>query len=278
MRLCYFLWAGAALFVLNITAIAETPAPYPDFTFRRVKPPSSGAGNRITIQISPDAPTIPAAQMQADTSPTKPDAGALDWYWKGISAKQSDSRPGRLADAVAYLDKGPNGQTVPKPRLQHLQDIAAAHGTDILLATIDTKVSPAFVLALIGVESSGKTNAVSTAGATGLMQLMPDTATRFGVTDATDAAQNIKGGVAYLDWLMKEFDGDPVLVLAAYNAGENAVKKNKGVPPYAETRDYVPKVLAAWTVARGLCLTPPQLISDGCVFAVKAAQTGGKNE
>ena len=80
--------------------------------------------------------------------------------------------------------------------------------------------------------------------------------------------QNIKGGVAYLDWLMKEFDRDPVMVLAAYNAGENAVKKNSGVPPYAETRAYVPKVLAAWTVARGLCLTPPELVTDGCVFAV----------
>jgi soluble lytic murein transglycosylase-like protein len=100
------------------------------------------------------------------------------------------------------------------------------------------------------------------------MQLMPATAKRFGVTDATNAADNIKGGVAYLGWLMKKFDSDPVMVLAGYNAGENAVIKHKGVPPFAETRDYVPKVLAAWTVARGLCLTPPELVTDGCVFAV----------
>jgi hypothetical protein len=59
------------------------------------------------------------------------------------------------------------------------------------------------------------------------------------------------------------------MVLAAYNAGENAVKSNGGVPPYAETRAYVPKVLAAWAVARGLCTTPPVLVTDGCVFAVK---------
>jgi soluble lytic murein transglycosylase-like protein len=72
--------------------------------------------------------------------------------------------------------------------------------------------------------------------------------------------------VAYLDWLMTEFGGDPVLVLAGYNAGEGAVRKNGGVPPYAETRDYVPKVLAAFQVARSLCVTPPQLASDGCVF------------
>ncbi|MFT6912329.1 MAG: soluble lytic murein transglycosylase-like protein, partial [Paracoccaceae bacterium] len=81
-----------------------------------------------------------------------------------------------------------------------------------------------------------------------------------------DPAQNIKGGVAYLNWLMGAFDRDPLMVLAAYNAGENAVTRHGGVPPYPETRDYVPKVLAAWTVARGLCATPPELVSDGCVF------------
>ena len=75
------------------------------------------------------------------------------------------------------------------------------------------------------------------------MQLIPATAARFGVTDATDPAQNIKGGVAYLAWLLTHFDRDPILALAGYNAGENAVTKHGGVPPYAETRAYVPKVL-----------------------------------
>ena len=69
--------------------------------------------------------------------------------------------------------------------------------------------------------------------------------------------------------LLEKFDGDPILALAGYNAGENAVTKNGGVPPYAETRAYVPKVLAAWRVARGLCLTRPELISDGCVFRLQ---------
>ena len=100
------------------------------------------------------------------------------------------------------------------------------------------------------------------------MQLMPPTAARFGVADSFDAADNIKGGVAYLAWLMEEFDRDPILVLAGYNAGEGAVRTNGGVPPYAETRAYVPKVLAAWQVARGLCMTPPELVTDGCVFAM----------
>ena len=112
---------------------------------------------------------------------------------------------------------------------------------------------------------------VSSAGAVGLMQLIPATASRFGVTDSSDPVQNIAGGVAYLNWLMKEFDRDPLMVLAAYNAGEGAVKANTGVPPYAETRDYVPKVLAAWQVAQGLCISPPELVSDPCVFKVISA-------
>jgi soluble lytic murein transglycosylase-like protein len=127
-------------------------------------------------------------------------------------------------------------------------------------------VSPALVLAVIAVESSGDAAAVSTAGAEGLMQLMPATAERFGVDDALTPSENILGGVRYLDWLMEEFDGDPVIVLAGYNAGEGSLQKYNGVPPFPETRDYVPKVLAAFQVARGLCLTPPELISDGCVF------------
>ena len=132
-------------------------------------------------------------------------------------------------------------------------------------------MSPALVLAVIGIESAGNPSAVSSAGATGLMQLIPATAERFGVVDATDPKQNIKGGVAYLDFLMNRFDRDPVLVLAAYNAGEGAVDANGGVPPYPETRDYVPKVLAAWTVAQGLCMTPPELVSDPCVFRIISA-------
>ena len=123
----------------------------------------------------------------------------------------------------------------------------------------------------MGIESMGNPAAVSSAGATGLMQLIPATAARFGVSDATDPAQNIKGGVAYLNFLMNTFDRDPVLVLAGYNAGEGAVAANDGVPPYAETRDYVPKVLAAWTVAQGLCMSPPELVSDPCVFRIISA-------
>ena len=80
--------------------------------------------------------------------------------------------------------------------------------------------------------------------------------------------ENLRGGMSYLRWLLSYFRGDVVLALAGYNAGEGAVRSNGGVPPYAETRDYVPKVLAAWQVAQGLCLSPPELVTDPCVFRV----------
>jgi soluble lytic murein transglycosylase-like protein len=172
---------------------------------------------------------------------------------------------------MATLSRGPDGSMVRAPRMQHLQGVAETYGKEILKATIGTDVSPALVLAVIGIESAGQSDAVSHAGAVGLMQLIPATAERFGVTDSTDPEQNIKGGVAYLDWLLNEFNNDPLMVLAAYNAGEGAVKANKGVPPYAETRDYVPKVLAAWQVAQGLCQSPPQLVTDPCVFKIISA-------
>jgi hypothetical protein len=79
------------------------------------------------------------------------------------------------------------------------------------------------------------------------MQLMPQTAQRFGVVDPFDPRQNITGGVKYLKWLGDTFNGDLTKVVAAYNAGENAVINYQGVPPYAETRAYVPKVLNLYT-------------------------------
>ncbi len=260
---------AAGLFAL--AAAAQSPAPYPDFTFRTVKPPGPGTDRRITVQIAP-APSPPPKPSGTGADPA-PGAGAGDyaWYWQAVSPALADSGAGRLGSAVAALGQGPGGAGVAAPRLQIMQDLAARHGREILGATIGTQVSPALVLAVMSVESGGRPAAVSPKGAVGLMQLMPDTAARFGVSDPTDPAQNIRGGVAFLDWLMDRFDRDPVLVLAAYNAGAGAVRDNAGVPPFAETRDYVPRVLAAWRVARGLCVTPPELVSDGCVFRTGAA-------
>jgi soluble lytic murein transglycosylase-like protein len=84
--------------------------------------------------------------------------------------------------------------------------------------------------------------------------------------------QNVTAGARYLSWLLDKFQGDPILMLAGYNAGENAVIQSGGVPDYVETRNYVPKVLAAYAIARMLCKTPPILVTDGCVFQLSNAQ------
>jgi len=260
----------AVMALLTGGAAAQSPKPFPDFEAKRIKPPKAAVGNRINIQIDPAAPApAPAASASDQTnSPAQRDAsrpGQYAWFWDKVSPDAAKSGPGRLDIALTALASATS--RVPAPRLQQMQDIAKVNGVDILTSTIGTQVSPALVLAVITVESAGRAEVVSSAGAQGLMQLMPATAERFGVTDRTVPKQNISGGVKYLDWLMGEFDSDPVLVLAGYNAGEGSVRKHGGVPPFAETRDYVPKVLAAFQVAKGLCRTPPELISDGCVFA-----------
>jgi Transglycosylase SLT domain len=272
-------WLAVGLcLALPCAALAEQPT---DFTFKRLKVGSGLPGKRITVQIDPAEqarllaalPVVqprPEAAAVGPVAPAAPAGAKYDWFWEVVPT-QVDQASGRFPLAMASLSQGPGGASVTAPRMQHMQEIAQTYGTEILKATIGTQVSPALVLAVIGIESAGKPDAVSSAGAQGLMQLIPATASRFGVVDSSDPAQNIKGGVAYLDWLMTNFDRDPVMVIAAYNAGEGAVAANAGVPPYAETRDYVPKVLAAWQVAQGLCQTPPELVTDPCVFKVIAA-------
>lgn len=247
------------------------------FSFKRVVVGAPQAGKRITVQIDPVEQArllgaLPKVVIKRDGPAVVdgPNTAAYGWYWDLVAPGRKDVS-GRFGRALSALSQGPKGATVAAPRLQAMQGLAQTYGTEILKATIGTKVSPALVLAVIGIESGGDATAVSPKGAQGLMQLIPDTAARFGVQDATDPVQNIKGGVAYLDWLMDQFDLDPVMVLAAYNAGEGAVTANDGVPPYGETRDYVPKVLAAWTVAQGLCASPPELVTDPCVFKVISA-------
>lgn len=112
-----------------------------------------------------------------------------------------------------------------------IRRIAQAHGVD-----------EALVRAVIHAESAFNPNALSSAGAQGLMQLMPATGRQYGVTDPWDPIQNIEGGVRYLRFLLDFFDGDTQLATASYNAGENAVLRFSGIPPYAETQVYVQRV------------------------------------
>jgi hypothetical protein len=128
-------------------------------------------------------------------------------------------------------------EVLKSPELLTLVDaIATSEGVDPYLAR-----------AVIQAESAFYTKARSRAGALGLMQLMPQTAERFGVLDPFDPRQNITGGVKYLRWLMDAFQGNLTNVIAAYNSGENNVIKYKGIPPFAETRAYVPRVLRLYT-------------------------------
>lgn len=112
-----------------------------------------------------------------------------------------------------------------------IERIAQKHGMD-----------PELVKAVARVESNYNPTALSPKGALGIMQLVPATAERFGVADPYNPAQNIEGGVRYLKFLQDSFPGNLALALAAYNAGENAVRKHGGIPPYRETRDYVRKI------------------------------------
>lgn len=111
-------------------------------------------------------------------------------------------------------------------------------------------LDPELVLAVIAVESGYRVDVVSNKNAMGLMQLIPETAERFGVTKPFDPEQNLRGGMKYLRWLLAYFDGNVPFALAGYNAGEGAVLQYKGIPPYRETQDYVVKIRSVYGRSR----------------------------
>jgi soluble lytic murein transglycosylase-like protein len=150
------------------------------------------------------------------------------------------------ADPVAQAQaNAPRASTVQLlARLPPPSNAPPAIVNFVNLVAPEYQLAPALVLALIAAESNFDPLAQSPKNAQGLMQLIPDTAQRFKVTKLRDPAQNIRGGMAYLRWLLAYFEGDIALALAGYNAGEGAVDRYLGVPPYAETRLYVRKIMA----------------------------------
>jgi hypothetical protein len=232
------------------------------------------------MQLAAQAPALPKGRLVArkrlvDPSmplPARSDTGvgrsygpaAFEWFWAQVSAARADADAGRW-DAVLAVVEGARarGRTVFGSR-SGAERILAEYGPYLTREAARHDVSLPLLVAVIAVESGGDPHAVSPKGAGGLMQLMPDTAARFGVADAYAPAENIRGGARYLDWLLKNFRGDAVLALAGYNAGEGAVDAHAGVPPYGETRDYVAKVAGAWAAARTLCVTPPRGARDAC--------------
>lgn len=135
------------------------------------------------------------------------------------------------------------GTLVSSRRIQYAVLDPGAYDRLIRRTAAIHKIDPALIKAVMHVESGFNPHAVSDKGAQGLMQLMPETAQRYGAEDLFDPVQNVRAGALYLKDLQRMFKNNMRLVLAAYNAGENAVLRYNGVPPYDETRDYVRKVM-----------------------------------
>lgn len=154
---------------------------------------------------------------------------------------EADPAPVAAAPAPPRYGKAPSlWATLPLP-----SNAPPAIVNYVKLLAPEYQLSPALVLALMAAESNFDPLAQSPKNAQGLMQLLPETAARFRVNKLSDPAQNIRAGMAYLRWLLAYFEGDVMLALAGYNAGEKAVDRYLGVPPYAETRLYVRKIMAA---------------------------------
>ena len=160
----------------------------------------------------------------------------------------------RVEDGLVVLTlKGGGEMGVPPSAVRGfvpdevLEEVAAPPGGDLrelaVAAARRHGLDPALVVAVVSVESAFRPGAVSPKGAQGLMQLMPRTAESLGIEDAFDPAQNLDGGTRHLGQLLTLYGGDLTRALAAYNAGEGAVERHGGVPPYRETRAYVKKVL-----------------------------------
>ena len=216
-------------------------------TIRRVPP----RGARKRVFRPGERRAVPAPGSNTATRRKERHA----WFWKIHSVSASAASRDRFAAALATLQsRRRSGKAVRDPKT--LATIATSWREEIADAARTHRISEALLMAVIAVESRGILKATSSKGAQGLMQLIPATAKRFGVTDSFDAAQNIAGGAAYLSWLLKTFNGDTLLALAGYNAGEGAVRKHKGVPPYSETRDYIVLVFDALAAAQAFCATP----------------------
>ncbi len=183
-------------------------------------------------------PERPAPSRKVTTVGVDPETGRLvrvrpSAITESGTVKKSMRTPAAIRKSVAKAQE--TARQTPDVDSKEIQgmidDTAKRHGVD-----------PALVHSVVRVESNYQQKAISPKGAQGLMQLIPATAHRYGVANPFDPSQNLEGGVRYLKYLTERFDGDLRLALAAYNAGEGAVDRHRGIPPFQETRQYVTKV------------------------------------
>lgn len=177
---------------------------------------------------------------------TRDEALAAAWFLRAAKQKHPQAqnwlkrlkvKPRRRAECLLS-----GGQRVGAKRNLAAHPAKGAIADLVRNLAPEYSLSPDLVLAVVEAESNFNPNAESHKNAQGLMQLIPATARRFGVTDVWDPEQNLRGGMAYLRWLLDHFGGDIRLALAGYNAGEQAVRRHGGVPPYDETQNYVSQI------------------------------------
>ena len=214
-------------------------------------PPATIVGSPVSADVPPpksSATKSSASVASATTSPRRIHGQVYSFMKDGIRTYTS-ARPSGAAGIsglrtikYSYMETCYACGAKPGVSFATVRLNTAAYEAEIASAAREHGVDEAIVRAIIHAESAFNPNALSRVGAQGLMQLMPATARRFGVSDAFDAHQNIRGGVQYLAWLLKRFNGNLTLAAAGYNAGEGAVDKYKGVPPYSETQRYVQRV------------------------------------
>lgn len=207
------------------------------------QPANSSAAKRVEFRSAGPGQSLNAPAAGAGTVISR---GAIYKYERDGVTQYTNIKPQNVSAPVqtvfsyveaCYACAALPGVDFSTVRLNHT---AYAHEVDA--AAREFGVDRALVRAIIHAESAFRPNAVSNKGAQGLMQLIPATAERFSVSDVFDAAQNIRGGTRYLSWLLRRFNDDTTLAAAAYNAGEGAVDRYKGVPPYPETQRYVERV------------------------------------
>lgn len=211
---------------------------------------SAGAASLQPIKpaSTPTAATTASKVTSSTPSGGRRVSGQIYTYDKDGVTYATTTRPKGVAAAgmrtipYTYIENCYACGAQPGVNFGRLRLNTNAFQAEIAEAARTHGVDPAIIRAIMHAESAYNPNALSHAGAQGLMQLMPATARRFGVTNAYDPRQNIQGGVQYLAWLLRRFNGDLTLASAGYNAGEGAVDRHKGVPPYRETQRYVERV------------------------------------